>query len=266
MERIQDTWKIHFENGNVVLADVVIGADGANSKIRPFVTSVKPVWTGITMIEGAIKDGERTAPDIHALLKGGKIFAYGKERTLIVSSKGDGSFGFAASWKTSESWVKESGIDFTDNKQVSAWFKKEFSNWGSIWYEMFEDEKTIFIPRPQYCMPLDLRWETKPNITLLGDAAHWMPPFAGEGVNMAMLDALELSESLTHPSFDTVRAALADYETRMFKGSAGSGSRPWSIRNGCMSRMRLKICWPCSVRMFSGNCYLWVKCGLRDCI
>ncbi|MBN9385728.1 MAG: FAD-dependent monooxygenase [Chitinophagaceae bacterium] len=223
IEPLDNSWKIHLGNGSSALVDVVIGADGANSKIRPFVTSVKPLWAGVTMIEGSIKDGVRTAPRIHALLKGGKIFAYGKEQTLIVSSKGDGSFGFAVSWKTSEHWVKESGIDFKDHKQVLAWFKKEFSTWGSIWHELFEDENTIFIPRPQYCMPLNLRWETKSNITLLGDAAHWMPPFAGEGVNMAMLDALELSESLTDPAFGTIKAALIHYEKKMFKRFARIG-------------------------------------------
>ena len=46
-------------------------------------------------------------------------------------------------------------------------------------------------------MPLDQHWEVLPNFTMLGNAAHVMPPFAGEGVNMAMLDALELSEYLT---------------------------------------------------------------------
>lgn len=223
IEGLDDTWRIHFENGGTAFADVVIGADGANSKIKPFVTSVKPVWAGVTMIEGSIKDAERTAPNIHALLKGGKIFAYGKEKTLIVSSKGDGSFGFATSWKTNENWIKECGVDFKDNQQVLAWFKKEFSTWGRIWYELFEDEKTIFIARPQYCMPLNLHWETKPNITLLGDAAHWMPPFAGEGVNMTMLDALELSESISDPAFDTIRAALADYEKKMFSRFARIG-------------------------------------------
>jgi len=223
LEQCGETWKILFENGGTALADVVIGADGAGSKIRPFVTSVKPFWAGVTMIEGSLKYAERTAPRIHALLKGGKIFAYCKEKTLIVSSKGDGSFGFALSWKTNENWVKDCGPDLKDNKQMLAWFKKEFSAWGSIWYELFEDEKALFIPRPQYCMPLDLYWETKSNITLIGDAAHWMPPFAGEGVNMAMLDALELSESLTNPAFDTIRAAIAHYEKLMFKRFAKAG-------------------------------------------
>jgi len=223
IEPIRDAWKLVFENGSTTLADLVIGADGANSKIRPFVTDIKPFWTGITMVEGSIKDAEKTAPIIHKLLKGGKIFAFGNEKTLIVSSKGDGSFGFATACKTSEFWYKESGIDFTDNTQVLAWFKKEFSEWGRIWWELFSNEKTLFIPRPQYCMPLDQKWEAKSNITLIGDAAHWMPPFAGEGVNMAMLDALELSESLTDPAFNNTQTVIANYEKQMFARFAKIG-------------------------------------------
>jgi 2-polyprenyl-6-methoxyphenol hydroxylase-like FAD-dependent oxidoreductase len=218
-----ETWKLVFQNGNSVTADLVIGADGANSKIRPFVTDVQPFWTGITMLEGSIHDAEQTAPVIHQLLKGGKIFAFGNEKTLIVSSKGDGSFGFATGCKTDEYWFRDSGIDLTNNKAVLAWFKKAFSDWAPVWHELFASEKTIFIPRPQYCMPLDQKWEAASNITLIGDAAHWMPPYAGEGVNMAMLDALELSEALTEGAFADTRAAIACYEKRMFKRFAKAG-------------------------------------------
>ncbi len=117
----------------------------------------------------------------------------------------------------------DSGIDFKDNKQVLAWFKHQFSEWSDLWWELFERGETLFIPRPQYCMPLDQKWEAKPNITLIGDAAHWMPPFAGEGVNMAMLDALQLSEALTNPVFGNVQAAIGDYEKQMFARFAEVG-------------------------------------------
>lgn len=65
-------------------------------------------------------------------------------------------------------------------------------------------------------MPLDQYWEAKPTITLIGDAAHLMPPFAGEGVNMAMLDAVQLSENLTSEKFTDLKSAIADYEKQMF--------------------------------------------------
>jgi 2-polyprenyl-6-methoxyphenol hydroxylase-like FAD-dependent oxidoreductase len=223
IEKKEDQWKITFENGNKTIADIVIGADGANSKIRPFVTNIKPFWTGIAMIEGSIKNSKKTAPNIHKLLEGGKIFAFGNEKTIIVSSKGDGSLGFSLSFKTQEFWDKKSGIDFKDNKQVLAWFKQEYAEWSSVWYELFENENTLFIPRPQYCMPLDQHWQPQSNITLIGDAAHWMPPFAGEGVNMAMLDALQLSETLTNSVFANTQTAIANYEKQMFKRFAVKG-------------------------------------------
>lgn len=246
---IQDQWKIVLANGNTAIVDLVIGADGSNSKIRHYVTDIKPLWAGITMLEGAIKDAAKTAPVIHQLLKGGKIFAYGNEKTLIVSSKGDGSFGFALSFKSEEHWAKNSGIDFKDHKQVLAWFKKEFADWSNVWWELFESEDTLFIPRPQYCMPLDQKWEAKLNITLLGDAAHWMPPFAGEGVNMAMLDALQLSEALTDPSFADTRMAIAHYEKQMFARFAKIGrdtmfNTKWMHQPGALKTM---------LSMFSDN-------------
>lgn len=207
-------WMLEFQNGKTTFADVVIGADGANSKIRPYVTPICPFFVGMTMIEGAVYDAEQSTPKIFDLLKGGKIFAFGNSKSLIVSSKGDGSMGFATGHKTSEFWVRDSGIDFKDPAQVYMWFTQEFSEWDSMWYELF-DNKTLFIPRPQYCMPLDQTWEAQPNITLLGDAAHWMPPYAGEGVNMAMLDALELSNSLTNDTFPDIRTAIASYEVQM---------------------------------------------------
>ncbi len=223
IEPLGDQWKLIFENGDQAIADLVIGADGANSKIRRMVTDIKPYWTGITMLEGSIKNAAATAPNIHRLLKGGKIFAYGNNKTVIVSSKGDGSFGFAASFRSDEFWSIESHINFNDNKQILAWFKQEFSEWAPVWWELFSADDTVFIPRPQYCMPLDEHWEAKPNITLLGDAAHWMPPFAGEGVNMAMLDALQLSEALTSPTFTITRHAIAYYEKQMLARFAKIG-------------------------------------------
>ena len=68
--------------------------------------------------------------------------------------------------------------------------------------------------RPLLVCPLNEPWEPKPNVTLVGDAAHVMPPYAGEGVNMAMLDALVLSKLLL--SEKSSSRAIATYETAMF--------------------------------------------------
>ncbi|GAB4053826.1 FAD-dependent oxidoreductase [Spirosoma litoris] len=212
---VGDGWKLDFQNGTSALADIVIAADGANSKIRPLITPIKPFYSGVTVVEGKVYDSAITVPGVHKLLNGGKIFAISDEKTLIVSSKGDGSLVFYTGSKTDENWARTSGINFNDNAQVLAWFQREFAGWDSSWFELFEKADAPFIPRPQYCMPLDQHWNTLPNLTMLGDAAHLMPPYAGEGVNMAMLDALELSKCLTISKFLDVQTAIAEYEKQM---------------------------------------------------
>ena len=99
-----------------------------------------------------------------------------------------------------------------------------------MWYELFENAALPFIPRPIYCMPLDQTWEALPNLTLLGDAAHVMPPFAGEGANTAMFDALELSECLTSDQFNTLHEAISAYEINMRKRAAKAAKQ--SLENG----------------------------------
>lgn len=208
-------WKLEFQNGTAAYADLVIAADGANSKIRPYMTPVKAIYSGVTVVEGAVYNSEIACPEIHQLLNDGKIFAMGNERSLIVSSKGDGSLVFYTGFNTPELWSRECGIDFSDKIQVINWFKKEYEGWDKVWLELFENASSAFIPRPQYYMPLDQNWEALPNLTMLGDAAHLMPPYAGEGVNMAMLDALELSDCLTNSDFTDIKSAIAAYEENM---------------------------------------------------
>ena len=208
-------WILEFTDGTKAFADLVIAADGAKSKLRTYLTPVKPFYCGYTAIEGAVYHSENAAPVIHKLLSGGKIFAMGDNRSLIISAKGDGSLVFYPCFNANENWVKESEIDFKDKAQVLAWFKAEFANWGDIWQELFENASGSFVPRPIYCMPLNQIWETHPNLTILGDAAHLMPPYAGEGVNMAMLDALKLSHALTSGNYPDTPMALAVYEREM---------------------------------------------------
>lgn len=64
-------------------------------------------------------------------------------------------------------------------------------------------------------------------MTLLGDAAHVMPPFAGEGANAALNDAAELARSiLAHPG--AADAAIAGYEEPMFARAAEAAEQSFA--------------------------------------
>jgi 2-polyprenyl-6-methoxyphenol hydroxylase-like FAD-dependent oxidoreductase len=206
---------MEFKNGSVAFADLVVAADGANSKVRPYITPVKPYYSGITVIEGAVYDSAINSPKIHRLLNGGKIFAMGDSKLLVVSAKGDGSLVFYTSCKTVENWIHQSGIDFSYKQQVFDWFRAEYAGWDDTFTELFENASISFFCRPLYCMPVDQTWKPLPNLTMIGDAAHLMPPFAGEGVNMAMLDALELGRHLTRDDHADLQSAIAAFEQQM---------------------------------------------------
>ncbi|MEZ0540018.1 FAD-dependent oxidoreductase [Fibrella arboris] len=219
MTAVAGGWELQFKNGVTAQAAIVIAADGARSKIRPYLTPIQPIYSGITIIEGNVYQAEQRAPALYELVKGGKIFALSDEKTLILSAKGDGSLSFYTGCKVAEDWTRRSGINFDDRAQVQEWFQREFGAWNPVWQELVDSHDAWFIARPQYHFPPDQRWTTLTNLTMIGDAAHRMPPYAGEGVNMAMLDALDLAQCLTG-DFPDVASAMATFETRMLTRAA----------------------------------------------
>ncbi len=230
MEKQNEGWLLHFKNNSSAYADMVIAADGANSKIRPYITNIKSFYSGVIMLEGNVQNAKQATPNMHALANGGKIMAFGNTKDILLGQKGNGDLGFYASFKANENWATTNELDYADKTQMLEWFKKEYAEWSSSWYELFENAMMPFIPRPIYCMPLDQTWETQFNLTMIGDAAHVMPPFAGEGANMAMLDALELSECLTNDEYNNLQQAISVYEINMRKRAAIAAKE--SLENG----------------------------------
>lgn len=207
-------WQVVFENGTAAYADLVVAADGASSKVRKYLTDIRPLYAGITIVEGNIYHAATNAPRLWELTNGGKVYALGGHKTIVLSAKGEGSLSVYTSTREPENWAKTSGIDFSDKAQVFAWFKQRFSDWSPDWDELFASSETWFTPRPQYYFPATQAWPTLPNLTMLGDAAHAAPP-SGEGVNLALLDALELGAALGTENFSTVPEALAAFEKKM---------------------------------------------------
>lgn len=212
-------WELIFENGTTAYADLVIASDGANTKVRKYITDIQRIYSDVTILEGNIYNAAMNAPHLWELTNGGKIFAHWNGKTIVLSAKGEGSLSFYTITEEPADWFKTSGIDFNDKDQVFDWFKQRFSDWSNDWHEIFSTNESYFVVRPQYYFPMDQSWETLPNLTMIGDAAHQTPP-SGDGVNQAMLDAVELYEALCKENFPTIHEALASFEQKMLSRTA----------------------------------------------
>jgi 2-polyprenyl-6-methoxyphenol hydroxylase-like FAD-dependent oxidoreductase len=209
-------FELCFQDGQYITADLVIAADGSNSRIRQYITPIRPQYSGTTLIQGEVTDPATQCPQIYDMVHKGNMFVLGDERALLLQQKGDGTLVFYVTARHPEDWIRTSGIDFKNGVQVIEFLDLFFESWNPIFLTLFR-ASTDFIPRPMYGTPVDQAWETQTGLTMIGDAAHVMPPFAGVGVNMAMLDALELADCLTSDKFDNVTNALRAYEKNMLE-------------------------------------------------
>jgi 2-polyprenyl-6-methoxyphenol hydroxylase-like FAD-dependent oxidoreductase len=204
---------LRFANGQTAVADIAIGCDGANSRMRELVTPLRPQYVGVSLVEALVPAAKQSIPELWELLGGSALIALGDERTIGMGTKPDGSVLFYAGLKTNDPAARQSLEEASDPDERVRWFHANFKGWSDLWEPLFR-EAVSMVWRPLLVCPADQHWTPKPNATLIGDAAHVMPPYAGEGVNMAMLDALVLSEFLL--SGDTPGDAIAAYEAEMF--------------------------------------------------
>jgi 2-polyprenyl-6-methoxyphenol hydroxylase-like FAD-dependent oxidoreductase len=204
---------LRFANGTTTLADIAIGSDGANSRLRGLVTSIRPEYVGVSLVEAVVPAAKETIPALWGLLGGAALMALGGERTIGMGTKPDGSVLIYAGLKTQDDTARQSLEKATSPEKRVAWFHANFEGWSDLWDPLFREAVSL-VWRPLLTCPADQHWDANANVTLIGDAAHVMPPYAGEGVNMAMLDALELSKLLL--SERSSSEAIAKYEAQMF--------------------------------------------------
>jgi 2-polyprenyl-6-methoxyphenol hydroxylase-like FAD-dependent oxidoreductase len=177
--------------GTVERFDVVVGADGAWSRVRPLLTEVKPVYEGVTLVELGF-DAKRHAK-VDALVGGGKMFAVGDNRVLIAQRNGHGHIRGYAGLRLDENAAQEWTAE--EPARVRAALMHIFAGWAPALTSLIEAGDFIAV-RPLYALPIGHTWQSRAGITLLGDAAHLMSPFGGEGVNLALADAVDLANAL----------------------------------------------------------------------
>ena len=150
------------------------------------------------------------------LIGGGSFISLDGGRGFLVHRETDGSLHVYTALRTGSDWLDT--IDFTDAASVKRTLLAEFEGWDPSLCALVEQADGPFVPRLINALPVGHSWPRVPGVTLLGDAAHVMSPFAGEGANLAMLDGAELAGAIAARP-DDVEAALAAYEAALFPRS-----------------------------------------------
>lgn len=207
--------ELEFVDGSTVTADLLVGADGAWSKIRPLLSDVKPEYVGTTYIETYLLDADTRHPASARLVGGGAFFALTPGKGIVAHRETNGVLHTYVALSKPKAWVEE--IDFSDAKTARTRVAQEFAGWAPELRALIADGDTAPVPRPIHALPAGQRWQRVPGVTLLGDAAHLSPP-DGEGANLAMYDGAELGQAIAAHR-ENLEIALAEYEEAMFARS-----------------------------------------------
>ena len=212
--------KLNFKDGTSELADFLVGADGTWSKVRGLISSNKPVYSGVTMVEFHILNPSSNAPHISSLVGEGSAMILSDDKALMAQRNGDKSIRVYAAQKVPEDWA--SHYDFSNTAEIRKELFNIFQDWQPELLQMIALCEDKFVPRPLYELPLE-QWETFASATVIGDAAHVMTPFGGQGANIAMFDALELANCITSDEFKKSQiTALKTFEDKMFANARRS--------------------------------------------
>ncbi|MFJ9376896.1 FAD-dependent oxidoreductase [Streptomyces sp. NPDC101455] len=207
----RDGVQVHFADGRRETYDLVVGADGAWSRVRPAVSSVTPHYTGVTSIETFLDDVDTRHPDLARLIGDGSAAVYGVNRSLVAQRNSGGHVKVYTKFRAPLDWHTD--LDLADVEAVRSRLLALFDGWAAPVLDLLR-HGTAFVHRPLHVLPVSHTWTQVPGVTLLGDAAHLMPPL-GAGANLAMLEGAELAESIATDPEDLDEAVRA-FEEQMW--------------------------------------------------
>ena len=218
--------EVAFADGGTVTTDVLVGADGAWSRVRPLLSDATPEYIGISFIETYLFDGDTRHPTSAKIIGGGALMALEPGRGIAAHRERDGNLHTWVMLARPHDWF--AGIDFTEPAAATARIAAEFDGWVPELTSLITDGEAAPVLRTLCTLPLEHRWDRTPGVTLIGDAAHLTGP-NGEGANLALYDGAELGKAIAaHP--DDIEAALAEYEQAMFPRSDAAAAEAPDIR------------------------------------
>lgn len=209
--------EVSFVDGSTVTTGLLVGADGAWSKVRPLLSHAQPEYVGTTFVETHLYDVDERHPAAAKIVGEGAMSAIAPGKGILVHRESDGVLHAYIALSEPQEWFAD--IDVTDASATYARVVAQFDGWAPELTALVTEADAAPMIRPVNILPIGHRWDRVAGVTLLGDAAHLMSPFAGEGANLAMFDGSELGKALAAHS-DDVEAALTDYEQALFPRSA----------------------------------------------
>ncbi|MEU3653433.1 NAD(P)/FAD-dependent oxidoreductase [Streptomyces sp. NPDC032161] len=207
--------EVMFADGTTVAAGLLVGADGAWSRVRPLLSAAVPEYAGTSFVETYLFDADTRHPAAAKAVGGGSMIAPAPGREIFAHRESGDTLHTYVVLSKPQDWF--AAIDFTDAAAATARIAQQFDGWAPELTALITDGDTAPVLRPHYVLPTGHRWDRVPGVTQLGDAAHLAAP-NGEGANLAMLDGAELGKALAAHPEDT-EAALAEYEQAMFPRS-----------------------------------------------
>ncbi|KOO34873.1 hypothetical protein Ctob_010083 [Chrysochromulina tobinii] len=198
-----------------VSADVVVGADGIHSVVRQFAaptqmpTAAEPRGVGLRALGVAVVLGY--AKCAHELCAGfDTVFEQLDGETRLYAMPFSPPPEGTTMWQVSFPMEPEAAAALAQGggEALLAHARERCANWATPVPELLgatrADDVTGY---PIYDRPVGSRFGTGGRITLLGDAAHPMAPFKGQGANQALVDALALARALYDSELGDAAAA-----------------------------------------------------------
>jgi salicylate hydroxylase len=212
----QDTGgaRLTFANGSFAEADIVIGADGIHSELRPYVfASSEPVFSGSVAYRGLVAHQ--------------RVPHWPTDRWQMWLGKGRHFLAFPV---RSGELINYVGFVPTDERMKESWsapgdpevLRQAFAGWDPRIHQLLGEVQMTFRWALYDREPLPV-W-TRQRLSLLGDAAHPMLPHLGQGANQSIEDGMALATILARADRTTAPSALLAYE-RLRRGRVAQVQR-----------------------------------------